>query len=218
MDGIHDLGGKQGFGAIDVAEPEEPFHAEYEGRMWAITRTARAPDVGIDWWRHIRENIPAEDYLNRSYFDSWAQTEMAAMIDAGVFNMQELLSGVSNTKSVKGPPLLSYGQVIEQSASKATKFDRTVQQPPRFAIGDVIETNAVGHVGHTRLPAYARGKTGVIQAHHGAHIFPDAAARGQEMPQHLYTVVFTARELWGQDAPQNDTVSLELWEDYLGVA
>ena len=70
--------------------------------------------------------------------------------------------------------------------------------------------------GHTRLPRYARGRRGEIHHCHGAHVFPDSNAMGGgECPQHLYTVVFPARELWGPEAEGDDKVYLDLWESYL---
>ena len=73
--------------------------------------------------------------------------------------------------------------------------------------------------GHTRLPRYARGKAGSIVSHHGAHVLPDASAHGKgDMPQHLYTVRFAARELWGECANPRDSVHLDLWESYLEPA
>lgn len=214
MDGIHDLGGKLGYGAIDVNEPEEPFHADYEGRMWAISRSSRAPGINIDWWRHVRENIPADDYLNRSYFDSWAQTEMAAMIDAGICTADELVAGEINGAHEILPETQTLAQIMADHATKNFKFDRQVDAEPKFAIGDEIQTISTPTTGHTRLPAYARGRAGTIIAHRGAHLLPDAGAKGQEVAQHLYTVIFAARTLWGPQAAQNDTVSLDLWEDY----
>jgi nitrile hydratase len=70
--------------------------------------------------------------------------------------------------------------------------------------------------GHTRLPRYARGKHGVINAVHGVYVFPDTNAAGLgEQPQPLYTVLFQARELWNDNAEPNATVCLDLWESYL---
>ena len=80
MDSVHDLGGKQGYGAIDVDEPEVPFKHEWEGRMWGISSCSGSSDWTIDWWRHVREAIDPVDYLTRPYFDSWAQTELAAYV------------------------------------------------------------------------------------------------------------------------------------------
>ena len=70
--------------------------------------------------------------------------------------------------------------------------------------------------GATRLPRYARGKRGTVVRGHGVFVFPDDNAAGMgENPHHLYSVQFTARELWGPDAPATDSVYLDLWEAYL---
>ncbi|MEQ9573131.1 MAG: nitrile hydratase subunit beta, partial [Nitratireductor sp.] len=39
-----------------------------------------------------------------------------------------------------------------------------------------------------------------------------------EAPQHLYTVVFSARELWGEAADPTLSVSIDAWESYLEPA
>lgn len=217
MDGIHDLGGKLGYGPVDVNEPEDPFHNDYEGRSWAISRAARAPEITIDWWRHVRELIDPDDYLNRSYFDSWAQTNIASMIDTGLFTLEEFETGVSQTTPVTEIETQSREDVLEQNKTMAFRFDHPVDEAPKFARGQSVVTNAQGHSGHTRLPEYARGKVGVIHNHHGAHIFPDDSAKGIEHAQHLYTVSFRAQELWGKTANPKDCVYLDLWEDYLAA-
>jgi nitrile hydratase len=214
MGRVHDLGGKLGYGPIDVNEKEEPFHADFEGRMWAISRSSRAPGINIDWWRHVRENIPADDYLNRNYFDSWAQTEMAAMIDAGVCTLDELIDMKSHTNAAKMVAAQTLDEVLVVNASKNFRFDRETGVVPKYAVGDEIQTLDKPPLGHTRLPEYACGKIGRIIAHRGAHLFPDAGAKGHEIAVHMYTVVFTACELWGDEADASDTVSLELWEPY----
>ena len=53
----------------------------------------------------------------------------------------------------------------------------------------------------------------------GCHVFPDAVATGAgEQPQWLYTVVFSGRELWGEDADPAATVSIDAFEPYLEPA
>jgi nitrile hydratase subunit beta len=72
---------------------------------------------------------------------------------------------------------------------------------------------------HTRLPRYARDKTGVVEYVRGFHVFPDSIAVGTgEDPHWLYTVLFDARELWGESADPTTKVSIEAWEPYLGPA
>lgn len=211
MSGIHDLGGKEGYGPIDVNEPEEPFHAEWEGRMWGISRMARHPSWTIDWWRHVRELIDKDDYLNRPYFDSWAQTHMAAFIDAGSFTLEEILNAQAPA------PTGNSIDAIAQNREWVTDFSRPVETQPSFEIGQSVQTTKTVGAGHTRLPEYARGKTGVIHAYRNAHIFPDDSAKGHERPEHLYTVGFKTKELWGS-GEHDDQVFLDLWESYLAPA
>jgi len=98
-------------------------------------------------------------------------------------------------------------------------FDRTAPGPARFKPGDPVRTKNINPVTHTRLPRYARAKIGTIEAIRGCHVFPDSAATGQgEHPQWLYTVVFSARELWGEDADPRVKVSIEAFEPYLDPA
>jgi nitrile hydratase len=219
MDGIHDLGGKQGYGPIDVDEDETPFHQEWEGREWGIAQCARTPGITIDWWRHCRELIMPEDYLGRPYFDSWAQTDISTYIDAGWMALEDIEGGqlVSRRKE-DPPPALDLQQVLEEDRAHALRFDAEIDQPPAFEPGQQVMTASHGHAGHTRLPQYARGRRGVIHAHHGAHVFPDLSAQGEEIHQHCYSVVFSADELWPEVEGSRDKVYLDLWESYLESA
>jgi nitrile hydratase len=93
---------------------------------------------------------------------------------------------------------------------------RAATASPRFAAGQAVVTRNVHPTGHTRLPRYARGKRGAVATHRGCHVFPDTNAHGLgEQPQHVYSVRFTARELWGEAADPNPHVYLDLWESYL---
>ena len=90
---------------------------------------------------------------------------------------------------------------------------------PRFSTGDRVIARNINPVEHTRLPRYARGKIGVIQHDRGVFVFPDTNALGQGVkPQHVYSICFTAQELWGPDASDRDTLYLDLWDDYLDPA
>ncbi len=220
MDTIHDLGGMQGFGAVDVHETEEPFHHPWEARMWAIARNARAPDWTIDWWRHMRERIDPVDYLTRPYFDSWMQTFACGYITSGLFTLDEIASGHTDDKHPP-PPGETLSQILERARAEALSFEAAAPVPPRFAPGDRVRAIAnppLGRDHHTRLPRYVRAHLGTIHAHWGSHVFADLAARGTHQGQHIYSVRFEARELWGGDADARDAVHLDLWESYLEPA
>lgn len=98
-------------------------------------------------------------------------------------------------------------------------FQIDVDIPPRFAIGDRVRARDINPVGHTRLPRYARGRQGVIEKDYGVFVFPDTSARGEgKKPQHLYSVRFMSRDLWGPGAGARDSVYVDMWDDYLDPA
>ncbi|WP_336763415.1 SH3-like domain-containing protein [Asaia sp. VD9] len=87
---------------------------------------------------------------------------------------------------------------------------------PKFSVGDRVRARNINPAGHTRLPRYVRGRTGVIVMDHGVFSFPDTMAHGGiETPQHVYNVRFEAAELWSEDNPARDCVHIDLWDDYL---
>ena len=221
MDGIHDLGGKQGYGPIDVDEVDMPFHHDWEAREWGISRCARAPEITIDWWRHCRELIAPEDYLGRPYFDSWAQTDFSTYIEAGWMKVKDIGAFDAMAEALAAgadddpPAALTLDQVLQKDRSNAYRFDAEIDAEPLFAPGQQVQTASHGHAGHTRLPQYARGRRGTIQACNGAHVFPDLSAQGVEVHQYCYSVMFTADELWAEAEGSRDKVYLDLWESYL---
>jgi nitrile hydratase len=217
MDGVHDLGGKQGYGPIDVLEPIEPFHSEWEARAWALSKGfgGGAPDITIDWWRHVRETSIPSDYLTRPYLDSWLETDMTTLVDSKICTIEELATGKSATPPIGEAVSLSVADVIAANRASAARFDRPVEAEPKFAVGNRIVAHQNATTGHTRLPGYARGRVGKIHSHHGAHLFPDAVSKGIEVAEHLYTVVFAAKDLWPEAANSKDVVLLDLWESYL---
>ena len=82
-----------------------------------------------------------------------------------------------------------------------------------------MRTRKINPPSHTRLPRYARGRVGVVEAVRGCHVFPDSVTTDQgENPQWLYTVVFDSRELWGENADPTLKVSVEAFEPYLEPA
>ena len=220
MDGIHDLGGKQGYGPIEVDDGDEVFHEDWEGREWGIAQCARTPGITIDWWRHCRELILPEDYLSRPYFDSWAQTDFSTYIEAGWITLDEVDAGRSLHEDLNfGEAVaMTLKQVLDQDHANARRFDGDIDATPQFSVGQKVRSARHGHEGHTRLPQYARDRIGTIHAYHGAHVFPDLSAHGEEAFQPLYSVMFEAAELWPEAEGSRDKVFIDLWESYLGEA
>jgi len=214
MNGVHDMGGMQGLGAI-VPEPEgPPFHAAWEGRVHAMT-VASPTRANIDAGRHQREKIPGPEYLAMTYYQKWFRSLSDLLVLKGYATREELASGKAAPGTPKATPLLT-GDLVAATLSRPGSYVREGASPPKFAVGDRVRARNINPDGHTRLPRYARGHIGEIMALQGAHVFPDSNAHGRgEDAQPLYTVRFTARELWGEAANPRDSVSLDLWEPYL---
>ncbi len=115
-------------------------------------------------------------------------------------------------------PVLRAEDVTEM-LRKGGPANRDTDAPVRFKPGDRVIVRNINPAGHTRAPRYVRGKAGVIDRHHGAHVFPDSNAHGRGPdPQHLYSVRFSAQGVWGEDASARDAVYADLWEPYLEPA
>jgi nitrile hydratase subunit beta len=218
MNGVHDMGGMQGFGKVEPEADEPVFHAPWEGRILAMNRAMGSLGLwNIDIGRFSRETLPPNVYLGSSYYRKWTLGLEDLVVRYGLVGEDELAAGraLHPAASVKrtltaadAPKLLSRGS-----------FERPAAAPARFTVGDRVRMKNMHPVGHTRLPRYVRGHAGVIECVRGCHVFPDAvvAGRGEE-PHWLYTVVFDGRELWGEGSDPTLKVSVEAWEPYLDPA
>ena len=217
MNSIHDLGGMHGFGAVDAERDEPPFHEPWEGRAGGLLEVMTFPaGFTVDRFRYLRETLRPDLYLTQNYYEQWIYIAEQALLEAGMISARELASGKGATSERTDAmrPDAVWAFLHDRAPSERDSVDA-----PRFAIGQSVRTRNLHPTGHTRLPRYARGKTGRIVRHHGAHVLPDASAHGQgDVAQHLYTVRFAARELWGASANPRDSVHLDLWESYLEPA
>ncbi|MGB8315939.1 MAG: nitrile hydratase subunit beta [Aestuariivirga sp.] len=217
MNGPQDMGGQAGFGPIAPEKDEPWFHAPWERRALALSLAmGMTGSWNIDISRHARERLPAMQYWSSSYYEVWIAGLTTLLKEAGLAGPDEIAAGhcLVPPKTVKRVATASMIPAILQKGGPA---NRVCGRKASFHPGDKIRTRNMSTEGHTRLPRYARGKSGEIIATHGTHVFPDSSAHGSgDDPQWLYTVRFTARELWGHD--NNDHVMLDLWEPYLEAA
>ena len=216
MNGAHDMGGMHGMGPIEHEQDEPVFHARWEARAFALTRAMAAwGKWNIDASRHQRELIPAADYLRMSYYEKWIAGLEALAVKRGLVTPAELETGRAAAEAQKMVPGIT-AESVAQIMGRGVAAARNVPVAPRFVVGQHVRTRNLNPVGHTRLPRYARDKRGIIARDHGVFVFPDTNAHFQgENPQHVYSVRFAARELWGEAANPRDAVYLDLWDDYL---
>lgn len=216
MNGIHDMGGMDGFGPIIREDNEPVFHADWERRMFALAlATPFAVPYNDDRVRREIERIPPAEYLASTYYELWLRASEEVLVDLGVLGREEL-AGQSRPRSTGGQfTALSADEVVDAIAAGASAR-RPDGAPARFKPGDAVVARNLHPDGHTRLPRYVRGRRGTIDRDHGIFSFNDSNAHGRgEQPQHVYSVRFTARELWGPDAPERDTLYVDLWDAHL---
>jgi nitrile hydratase subunit beta len=219
MNGVHDMGGMHGMGPIAEEKDEPVFHHEWEGRIFALNRAMGAwGKWNIDASRHSRELIPPAEHLCMSYYERFIASLIELMVQSGLATRAEIETGVPTAGSVKAAPALTADKAVALIA-KGIPASRNVNVPARFQAGQQVRARNVHPLGHTRLPRYARGKLGTVDRDRGVFVFPDSNARFLgEQPQHVYSVRFAARELWGQQAGEKDFVYVDMWDDYLEAA
>jgi nitrile hydratase beta subunit len=216
MDGIHDLGGMDGFGTVEPELDEPRFHHRWEGRVYAMSTAMAASGAwNIDMGRFGIERLPPAVYVSSSYYEKWRRRLELMLVEHQLVTRDEIDGGHPNTPGQHLPN----GAFTADRASSVLKrgsYTRTPQAPPRFQVGDRVRTRNIHPHSHTRLPRYTRGHIAVVERLHGANVFPDSVVRGDgEDPQWLYTIRFDGRELWGSDAEPGTAVSVDAFEPYL---
>lgn len=234
------MGGRTEFFGPVAHSPDEPvFHEPWEGRVFGMTMfvTLSIFPPNVDAARFAMEQLPREVYM-APYYRRWLGGLESKLIDAGYLDPAEL-----DARLRDGPAAPAARRMSRIRVGATARVLRSILRPrlprwlcarvlPRiigtsrpslsrrhFSIGDRVRVRDERAGGHTRQPGYVTGKPGVVTAHHGAALFPDAHAVGRRArPQHLYTVTFEGRELWGDRAEADTEVRVDLFEPYLVAA
>jgi nitrile hydratase len=220
MDGVHDMGGMHGFGPVPDDDAE--FHAEWERVVYGMDKIAKAEGAfNIDEKRHAIERMDPADYLRSTYFERWLDGLERLLTEKGYVTEAELEAARERIDRVADPDAAvperedeALVRAVREAFATDSDFERDGPEPS-FDAGDRIVVRNDHPEGHTRCPRYVRRAEGEVVSVHGAHVLPDASAHGEERAEPLYTVGFTAEELWGPDREADDTVHVDLWESYL---
>jgi nitrile hydratase subunit beta len=222
MNGVHDLGGKHGFGPVEREAHEPYFHADWEKAVMVMNLVGMVKRIyNIDEFRHAIERMGQAEYLSTSYYEHWLASVSTLLVEKGVIGREELEARTKEFEENPQKPLLDRKdpELLERMMRAVRKgmAEQSAPDPaPRFHPGDAVVTRNWHPPGHTRLPGYARGRRGRIHAFHGVYILPDAHAHGRgRCPEPLYSVGFEAGELWGETAEPRQRVYIDLWESYL---
>jgi nitrile hydratase subunit beta len=215
MNTAHDLGGMHGFGKVQETDPQTPlFHADWEQRVLVMTLAMGATGSwNIDQSRSARENVPPAQYLSSSYFEIWFEGLKKLLLDRTLVTPAEIESGqlIAPAKKLNRQLLADN---VAATLAKGSPCDRPASTAAKFSVGQAVTSRNLHPNSHTRLPRYARGRAGQIEAIRGFHVFADANAQAIEEAQWLYTVKFLASELWGSHTSAS-AVYVDCWESYL---
>jgi nitrile hydratase len=218
MNGVHDLGGMENLGPVEVEANEPVFHESWERRAFGLLNTLIGTGYfQVDDARRIIEWMPPAEYLSASYYEKWLFAAEGLLIEKGVLTRAEIEAGRSLTEGHKRPVLPP--EVVRRYLAGPLPMNVASDAVARYRVGDrVIARNMHPHH-HTRIPRYVRGRRGTVIEVHETYKLPDANAHGDPTRiEHVYMVEFSARELWGEDAPARDTVALNLFESYMDPA
>lgn len=209
MDGIHDMGGMDGFGPL--VRDEAMFHAPWERTAFGLASSV--PIVGnTDEFRHTIERLDPAFYLTADYFGRWLGALEIRLVERGLLDSDEVDSRAGGP--VARPQAIPPEGLPTESPQGGPA--RTVDRPPRFEVGQAVRARDIHPTGHTRLPRYVRGHRGLITDRYPAFVFPDTHAHGRgDDPQYVYAVQFAAADLWGAG---DHTVNVDMFEPYLEAA
>ena len=224
MSRVHDMGGRFGDGPV-VPEPEDvKFHADWHPRALAVTLACGTLGLwNLDLSRHRREGLAPADYARFAYYEKWLAALADLLVETGAVTRDELQSGVADGVSPLAGKRLAASAVAGVLA-RGGPATRDGGPDARFAPGDAVKVRKAAENmrvsgGHTRLPGYLAGATGVVVRHHGTHVLPDSNAHGfGEAPEPLYAVAFRADDLWAHPEHPGDEAVADLWQSYLSPA
>jgi len=209
MDGIHDLGGMSGFGAVEVERDEPVFHEPWEARAYVLNALGLAVlrAYNVHEYRHAVERMDPAHYLAASYYERWLTAVASLFVEKGVVARDELERRAGGRFPLARPPASVAPRPGPEDAA------------PRFAIGDTVRVRDVHARGHTRAPRYVRGRQGAVVRIAPRYPLPDVAGHGHRAHrEHTYQVEFAAAELWTDGAGIGESVVVDLWESYLEAA
>lgn len=218
MDGPHDLGGRAGFGRVPV-EADQPWSAWWQRFAYALAAvTARVAEVNGDALRHVMERLPPDEYRRLGSAGRWLRVAERCAVEGGLVAEGEVLDR-ARRRAAGLPPTSAeaYPEPVRSVPPSRGSLPHNKREPEddnRFTVGDGVQVRDYRPDGHTRLPAYLRGRRGEVVMVNGVWVYPDSHAHGgPELPTWVYAVRFRADDLWPGAGPHD--VSADLFEPYL---
>lgn len=212
MDGIHDMGGMHGFGAVVVDGSEAATHEPWEGRVFALSTLVGIERLGHGSGRAIREEMAPAHYLRASYYERWLWSTEQRLLRNGTIVAREVEDWIARLEAGNPVPHTSDSEQarrVVEATRTATPLEPA--DAPRFATGERARVRRMRVAGHNRCPRYVRGVSGTVRAVRGIDVLPGAG----EAPEPVYAVAFDSDDVFGPSPEGRWEVVLDLWESYL---
>jgi nitrile hydratase len=214
VDGIHDLGGLEGFGPVVRGPADEPpFPEAWHGRVHGMVLALGVAGKHSGSFRYAVERIDPAEYLATSYYEHWLHAAETMLVEGG-----HLAPGDVDARLTSGG-----GRLVRHDEELASRVRALFGQAdaevwdgpaPTYAAGDRVRVRSHFPRGHNRCPRYVRGRTGTVEAVLPASPLNDLYPEGRLEPHPVYRVVFGSEELWGPTA-EAFTLRIDLFEPYL---
>jgi nitrile hydratase len=218
VDGVHDMGGMHGFGAVVTPGSEDAYHERWEPRVFALSTLVGIERLGQGSGRAIREEMEPAHYLAASYYERWLWSIERRLERKGTITFGEVDRWVERLRG--GEPAPRHSDAA-QAARAVETIGRTDELghlgETRFSGGDRVRVRRMRPAGHTRCPRYVRGVEGIVEALRGTDRFPDIGPY-EGPPEPVYSVCFASDDLFGASEEGCWHVLLDLFESYLEAA
>jgi len=201
MDGMHDLGGRQGFGTVRYTLDAPAFHAAWEARANSLyAHAVRLGLFNMDEYRHAIERMEPRHYVSASYYECSLTSLLTLCVEKGIVTREELERRAEGSVPLAAPSAPGRSNLPTRE---------------RFKPGDRVRVRADYVPGHVRMPGYVRGKTGVVVGESPTYPFPDAHAHGLDShDEPTYDVRFRSQDLW-PDSADAALIHVGVFQSYL---